>query len=173
MKNSDLLDRLDRLDEDASLLFSKEDRLFLVIVGGSALVLQKKLKRATDDIDVLEISSKLIDLIERYDINTRVATYISNFPYNFMDRIIKIEVGGRIIDFYTASLEDIVISKLYSNREKDKLDIENEDVLNSIDWDILDSLAMDENETKQSSMNDRLYSEFLQSYCEYKERNKR
>lgn len=32
---------------------------------------------------------------------------------------------------------------------------------------------MDENETKQSSMNDRLYSEFLQSYCEYKERNNR
>lgn len=136
MQNSDLLDRLDRLDEDASLLFSKEDRLFLVIVGGSALVLQKMLKRSTDDIDALEISSKLNGLIERYDINTRVATYISNFPYNFMDRIVKIEVGGRIIDFYTASLEDIVISKLYSNREKDKLDIENEDVLNSIDWDI-------------------------------------
>ncbi len=37
MLRADLLERLERLDEDAYLLYHGEDRYRLVIVGGSAL----------------------------------------------------------------------------------------------------------------------------------------
>jgi len=85
----------------------------------------------------------------------------------------KIEIGGRRIDFYAVSLEDIVISKLYSHRSIDQHDIENETILNAINWETLDRIALDENETKLSSLNDRTYSEFIQSYEDYKRRHRK
>lgn len=71
------------------------------------------------------------------------------------------------------SLEDIVISKLYSNRLKDKIDIENDNVLNELNWELLDILVNDEMEVKASSLNNRTYSELKQSYEEYKRRFKK
>lgn len=171
MQRNVLLNRLERLDEDASYIFKSDKRFRLVIVGGGALVLQEYLSRATNDIDALEVSLEINNLLTKYDINTRVKAYLCNFPYNFEDRMSKIEVGGRRIDFYAVSLEDIVISKLYSSRIIDQHDIENETILKAINWETLDRIALDENETKSSSLNDRTYSEFRQSYEDYKRRH--
>lgn len=170
MLKEDLFRRLDRLDEDVSYLYDENIRFRLVIVGGSALVLQNYLSRSTLDIDALEVSREIYTLLDKYDINCRVNAYIFNFPYNFEDRLLKLSIGGRRIDIYTASLEDIVISKLYSIRLKDIQDIENESILNNLDWNLLDKLASDENETKCSALNTRTYSEFKQSYDEYRRR---
>ena len=41
-------------------------------------------------------------------------------------------MGGRKIEFYTASLEDIVIAKLYSFRDLDRQDLISDNVLNNI-----------------------------------------
>lgn len=71
------------------------------------------------------------------------------------------------------SLEDIVISKIYSNRLKDKIDIENDNVLNELNWELLDILVNDEMEVKASSLNNRTYSELKQSYEDYKRRFKK
>jgi len=146
MLKEDLFRRLDRLDEDVSYLYDENVRFRLVIVGGSALVLQDYLSRSTLDIDALEVSREIYTLLDKYDIDCRVNAYVFNFPYNFEDRLLKLDVGGRRIDIFTASLEDIVISKLYSIRPQDIQDIENKVILDNLDWDLLDKLANDENE---------------------------
>ena len=64
----DLLERLARLDEDADLLFDDDRRFRMVIVGGSALILLETITRATHDIDALDVSPEIVDLLEKYDI---------------------------------------------------------------------------------------------------------
>ena len=83
----DLLERLARLDEEADLLFDDDRRFRMVIVGGSALILLETITRATHDIDALDVSPEIADLLEKYDINTRVGTFINNFPYNYDERL--------------------------------------------------------------------------------------
>ena len=166
----DLIERLERLDEDADLLFDDDRRFKMVIVGGSALILLETITRATHDIDVLDVSSEIVGLLEKYDINTRVATFINNFPYNYDDRIVPVRLNGKRIDFYTASLEDIVVAKLYSNRPTDIQDIIDPNVLAAIDWNRLECLATDEQEAKCSALNEFRYKEFLDSYKAYVER---
>ncbi len=166
MGYKELIERLKRLDEDASLLYDDNNRFRLVIVGGGALILLEAIDRATLDIDALSISRELTPLLERYDINAQVAAYINNFPYNYEDRLHKLDIGSKKIDFYTASLEDIVIAKLCSYRDTDRQDVINPEVIKSLDWKLLEKLATDEDELK-ANISDRGYSEFLYNYEEY------
>lgn len=170
MHKRDLIERLKRLDEDADLLFDDDRRFRLVIVGGSALILLETITRATHDIDALDVSAEIVGLLEKYDINTRVGTFVNNFPYNYDDRLVPLHIGGRRIDFYTASLEDIVIAKLYSGRDKDMQDITDSRVLAAIDWERLEYLATAEEEAQASALNPFRYNEFLDSYESYVER---
>ena len=167
MIKQDLMERLMRLDEDASLLFPDDCRFHLIIVGGSALILLEVISRATHDIDALDASGEIRGLLERYDINCRVQTYINNFPYNYEDRLQPIPLQGRKIDFFTASLEDIVIAKLYSFRDSDQRDIESEEVRKALDWALLEQLATEPDEARASSLNERNYRDFKQNYDEY------
>lgn len=161
-----ILERLERLDEDADLLFDDDRRFRMIIVGGSALILLETITRATHDIDALDTDPAIRDLLEKYDVNMRVSTFVNNFPYNYDDRLVPVYAGRRI-NFYTASLEDVVIAKLYSAREKDKQDIRDENVLKAIDWEQLDYLATAEGETQASALNEFQYREFLDSYRDY------
>ena len=163
----DLLERLMRLDEDADLLVDDDRRFRMVIVGGSALILLETITRATHDIDALDVSPEIVDLLEKYDINTRVGTFTNNFPYNYDERLVPVRLNGRRIDFYTASLEDIVIAKLYSGRATDMQDIIDPRVLEEIDWDRLEYLATAEDEAKASALNEFRYAEFRDSYDTY------
>ena len=164
---SDLLERLLRLDEDAALLFPENRRFKMVIVGGSALILLETLTRATQDIDALDVSPEIVGLLEKYDINTRVGTFINNFPYNYDERLVPIRLNGQRIDFYTASREDIVIAKLYSGKPTDIQDIIDPQLLKEINWDRLEHLATAEGEAKASALNEFRYAEFLDSYRTY------
>ena len=167
MNHKDILERLDRLDMEAFTTIDTPHMYKMVIVGGSGLVLLDVIARATQDIDTLDASPAIRHLLEKYDANLRVSTYINNFPFNFEDRLVQIPVGGRKIVFYTCSLEDIVIAKLYSTREVDRQDIISKSVLKSLDWDKLKHLALDENEAKASALNERRYKDFLYEYEEY------
>ena len=167
MLREDLLERLDRLDEDASLMFDGDERFHLVIVGGGALILFERISRATHDVTAISASHEILELLEKYDINCRVQTYINNFPYNYEDRLVSLSVGGRKIDFYTASLEDIVIAKLYSARATDIRDVENEKVVEAIDWELLEKLATAEDEAKATALNPRCYADLKASYDDY------
>lgn len=163
----DLRKRLERLDEDADLTIDNDDRYQMVIVGGSAFILLGKLTRATHDIDALSVPKELYGLLGKYDINTDVEAYIDNFPYNYPDRLKPLPFGGTKVQFYTPSLEDLVIAKLCSFRDTDKADVESEAVRNSLDWDLLEHLATDEDELKASILNEWRYRDFYIRYQEY------
>ena len=170
MLRDDMIQRLLALDEEVSLLYPNVERINMVIVGGGALVLMEYLSRSTHDIDVLSVSHRIQDLMLKYDMNTQVQTYINNFPYNYEDRIKPVPIHGRIIDFYTASLEDIVIAKLYSYRDSDLADISAPEVVKRIDWELLRHLATAEDEAKASALNEFRYREFLDKYYDYEKR---
>lgn len=167
MLKEDLLERLTRLDEDVNLIRNDDRRFQIVIVGGSALVLLDAITRATHDIDALSAPVEIMSLLEKYDINCRVMTYVNNFPYNFEDRIVPLPIKGKKIDFYTASLEDIVIAKLFSYRDSDIADLESDSVINKLDWEQLDRLASDEYEVRNNALNERCYMDFKYNYDEY------
>lgn len=166
----DLRKRLERLDEDADLMIDNNDRYQMVIVGGSAFILLGKLTRATHDIDALSVPKELYSLLGKYDINTDVEAYIDNFPYNFQDRLQPLPFGDKKVQFYTPSLEDLVIAKLCSFRDTDKADVESEAVRNSLDWDLLEHLATDEDELRASILYDWRYRDFYIRYQAYVER---
>ncbi len=167
MLKQDMIERLLRLDEEANLMFEGEERFRIVIVGGGALVLMECLSRATHDIDALAASGKIKGLLEKYDINCDVQTYVNNFPFNYEDRLLKLDVVSRKIDFFTASLEDIVIAKLFSYRDTDKADVESQTVLKRLDWTKLRELAENDEEVKRNALNDRCYQEFKYNYDDY------
>ena len=71
---------------------------------------------------------------------------------------------------YDINLEDLVIAKLCSFRDTDKADVESEAVRNSLDWNVLEHLATDEDELRASILNDWRYRDFYIRYQEYVER---
>ena len=73
----------------------------------------------------------------------------------------------RKIRFYTASLEDIVIAKLCSVRDTDRSDLVEETILRTLNWELLDYLATDEDELKASILNDWRYADFKANYDDY------
>ena len=170
LTRDELVSRIQRLDEEVDLALPTGRRFHLVIVGGSALILLEVLSRATLDIDALDASKEIRTFLEKYDINCRVMTYINNFPYNYEDRLVPLCIPSKRIDFYTASLEDIVIAKLYSDRDTDRQDIISPEVLTMIDWGRLEHLASDEDEAKASALNDSSYQDFRANYNEYVKR---
>ena len=163
MQYSELIERLKRLDEDAALLSENYENLKLVIVGGSALILMNYITRATHDIDVVYCSPELRELMEKYNINDRVQAYINNFPYNFEDRFVRMNIETKVIEYYTASLEDIVIAKLCSHRRTDREDILQPFVIDNVNWDKLEKLS---EELKMSILNDSNYADFVYRYTE-------
>jgi len=163
----DIRERLQLLDERVDLEFAGDGRFQVVIVGGGALVLRGYLSRSTDDIDVLGTDNRLYGIMEFYDVNGDVNAYMDSFPYNYEDRVEPLW-SGRKIDYYTASLEDIVIAKLCSSRGDDMTDIEL--VAEHINWEVLKSLAHDQNEVKASVLSDRRYSDFLANYETFERR---
>lgn len=167
MNQQNILERLDKLDMEAFTTINTPHLYKMIIVGGSGLVLLGMISRATQDIDALEASPEIRHLLAKYDANLRVSTYINNFPYNFEDRLVLLPVGGRKIKFYSCSLEDIVVAKLYSSRDTDRQDLISENVLKNLDWDRLKHLALDENEARASALNERRYRDFLYDYQEY------
>jgi len=154
-------ERIEQLDEHVDLEFDGDGRFQVVIVGGGALIVRGYLSKSTDDIDILAADSRLLGLMKLYNMNGNVNAYMDSFPFNYEDRIVPLW-SGKKIDYFTASLEDIVISKLYSIRDDDLTDIEN--VVQNIDWDLLEHLAVDEDEIKKSLLSDRGYMNFEANY---------
>ena len=169
LTKEDLLNRLHRLDKDASLLYPEGDRMSVTIVGGGALVLAGFTARATLDIDIIAATKGLYQLFEKYDMNERVAAYMNSFPMNYEDRVVLLLEGNRI-DFYLVALEDIVIAKLCANRPPDQKDLET--VAGRINWETLEKLATDEDELGMIKMNDKDYFFFRENYNGYARRFK-
>ena len=100
----------------------------------------------------------------------RISSFMHNFPYNYEDRLVPLDIKGKRIDFCTASLEDIVVAKLYSARPTDRQDIIDPAVIAAIDWERLELLATAEDEARASAINEFQYNEFKDAYDEYVKR---
>lgn len=165
MNKQEVYERLLQLDEEASLMFDDNDKYFCVIVGGTALLLLGYISRATNDIDALECKpNKLLELLLPYDINTQVRAHIDCFPEDYRDRLVSVPIKTRKIEYYTLSLEDLVISKLLAGRSKDTFDLTGNEVIEALDWELLDRLA---HEAELNLLNDRVLGEFRYAYNEY------
>lgn len=161
----ELEDRLRQFDRAVTLSFPGQF-FRLVIVGGGAMVLLGCLTRSTADLDALEAPRGLTELMEAYDINRRVVAYLDHFAYNLEDRLVALSLGTTAVECFSASLEDVVASKLYSERFQDERDIRRPEVLEAIDWARLEHVVED---MQNSKMNDRRYGQFLHNYQLYRQ----
>ena len=166
LTRDELISRLKDMDKEAYLSFPGNQKYQVIIVGSSALILPHYIERKTMDIDSIHVSNELYPLLDKYDFNTRAETYIHCLPLNFEDRTILF-LEGRKINYFIPSLEDIVIAKLCAARPEDKEDIISKDVLDNMNWELLEQLATGDDELKAASLNDRIYKDFLYDYGEY------
>lgn len=166
LQREDIIKRLIQVDKDMCLLDSSSDVFTCVIVGGSALVLLNKIYRSTHDIDSIDASNEIKPLLNAYNINMNVNAYRVNFPENYLDRIVKVDIPTNKVNFYTLSLEDLVVSKLCSMREKDIEDLENELVYKSLNWNLLDKLI---EEVCYGLLTDYEVNILRENYKKYKE----
>jgi hypothetical protein len=120
-----ILHRLTQLDNDLLALYGMTHRFEIILAGGSALVLLDLLpgERFTTDIDVLETSKEMIGLLERYDMNADVSTFMYKYPENWRERLQPVGYEGKVLDVYTLSNEDLAITKLLAWRRTDKTDL--------------------------------------------------
>jgi hypothetical protein len=159
----DLRERLRGFDRAVDLLFPGR-RFRLVLVGGGALVLLGYLDRSTTDLDVLAAPAQLTELMSEYDLSGQVSAYGDHFPYDFEDRLVPLDLGTAAVACFTASLEDLVVSKLCSARDSDASDVREPSVLDALDW---DKLAVAAAGLKESAMDERRYTQFLHDYDMY------
>ena len=156
-----LLGRLEEFDRAVELHYPA--CVFkLVIVGSGALILLGVLARPTDDIDAIQYPNELLPLMKQYDLSGRVVAYADHFPYEFESRLRLVDAQFKAIQCYTASLEDLIVSKLHSDREIDRSDIREATVLKELDW---DRLAAAVKEAELSCLNERRYQEMLDRYA--------
>jgi hypothetical protein len=159
----EVVDRLKRVDEDLSLMYDNIE-FECIIVGGSALILMECIPRATHDIDILSIyNPEVMKIFEKYDFNSQVFAYEDNFPYNYKDRIEKIDINTKVVFYYRASLEDMVISKLCAYRPTDQRDITEKMLVDKINWDLLEELSIE----LKTTLSDYRYQNFKFIYNQY------
>lgn len=166
---SEIIEKLMQLDSDMALIDTSDAVYSCVIVGGSALVLTDKIYRSTHDIDSIASSEKLYPLLEAYNINMNVKAYLTNFPDDYSERLVPLDLQTSKVKFFTVSTEDLVVSKLCSGRGKDYEDIESKEVTDNLDWDLLENLV--EN-ICYGMLNDYDVSILKTRYGDYKERFK-
>ncbi len=164
MGEQELRARLVDFDHAVGLLHP-ERRFRLVLVGGGALVVLGCLARATADLDALRFPKELLPLMEQYDLSGRVLAYEDQFAYHIDDRLIPLSVETTVVECFSASLEDIVASKLYSDRPIDAADIRQPEVLAQLDWGRLADVADD---MAGSMLVPRRHAQFLFNYEVYR-----
>lgn len=173
LEEADLYERLYQLDEDIDAYIDEKNLkimyLDIVIAGSSALIFNNIHIKKTEDIDIIKIGNNIPEaLLEKNDMNTRVAGLENFFPYNYQDRIMKLNLKTFIADYYILSLEDIVVAKIQADRGKDWEHLKNEELLSRINWLLLKICAL---EMKDSLLNNRQYQWFLSRYNYFVEVN--
>lgn len=171
MYKQDLKNTLLGIDEEAGLeIGPREEKPGIVLVGGSAFILNDVTNRSvTHDIDVFEADRCLCDIIARYpEVNGMAVAYCNQMPFNYEDRLIPLEIGARFIRYFTPSLEDLAVMKLYAYRPNDIVDLHSRAFVDRLDWDLLERLIFDEGEALASSPSERSYQEMVCAYRQYK-----
>ena len=171
MNREEMLNKLKDLDDKASKILPEGNRIFMTVVGGGALILGGFLSRATTDIDIIDRYDELQALLNKNDVNNRSNAFVDCLAENYQDRLVKLDLETKVIDYYLLSLEDLVIMKLFSDRLKDYVDITSDEVINNLNWDLLDNIIT--SGEADVSFNQRRYSLFLEKYEKYKKEFKK
>lgn len=127
MYKQDLEQTLLGIDEEAELeIGPRDDRPSVILVGGCAFMLNDVTNRSvTHDIDVFEADRCLREIIARYpEVNGMAVAYCNQMPFNYEDRLIPLEIGAHFIRYFTPSLEDLAVMKLYAYRPNDIVDLQ-------------------------------------------------
>lgn len=177
MDRAELLDKIRRIDENAFFSGTVEQgvRAKMVIIGASALLLcELSQKGVTKDVDVLEAEQVIKRFIsEDRDFNSYCPAYAQCLPYNFEDRLVKIEIETYVIDIYVPSIEDLAVMKLYRWEQPDKSDLTASEFLNKLNWSLLEHLVYSPDEAAASRStvpeNNRELRNLRFNYKEYEE----
>ena len=165
MNRKELINKLISADEEATMISSSSYTINVVLVGGSVLMIKGLMFRQTPDIDMVGITRGLDSIFNKYDMNYRANAFSDTLPYNYEDRLEKLELPTKTIQYYMLSLEDLIIMKLHSGRDKDWKDITNKEVIKAINWEVLDSIIKNGELDYQS--NERIISDFKYRYQKY------
>lgn len=174
LTENDLLERCLKLDR---VLFFQANqkgvsinrKINIVIAGSSSLILNKVNIIATIDIDILRISDWLDkELLEQFDMNTRVQCTEDCLPYYWEDRIKPLELNTKVIQYHLLSIEDAVCSKIAAYREKDKNHLAVKNLANQINWIRLKQCAQ---EMELSALNQRNFQWFVHRYNQFVKEN--
>lgn len=178
MNRTELLEKIQRIDEN--IFFSGKvkpgSRAEVVIVGASALLLcDLSKKNATKDVDVLKVEQSIRQFVfDDRDFNNQCSAYSQCLPYNFEDRLMKIELETYVIDVYVPSIEDMAVMKLYRWEEPDKIDLTAQEFLAQLNWPLLEHLVYSPDEAAASRTadpeKDRELRNLRFKYKEYEER---
>lgn len=157
LKPEDIIKRITDLDyelfEFAVTNKIEDFRVRIEIVGSAALVLNEINIPLTEDIDVVRMNRNLSrELLEKYDMNTRVTTMENYLPYNYQDRLIKLNIKTNVVDYYFLSLEDCIVSKIVAARQKDDNQLEYLQV-SKVNWKMLKQ-CMEEMKLSLLNIND-------------------
>ncbi|MCL2332659.1 MAG: DUF6036 family nucleotidyltransferase [Actinomycetia bacterium] len=147
-----VLQRLTQLDDDLLAIYGLSQRFEITIVGGSALMMMglSSNERFTTDIDVIKNSTEIEVLLDRYDMNTEVSTFLYKYPENWERRRRHVPFEGQVLDVYTLSNEDLAITKLLSWRKVDQHDLATMLAEQNIDLRKLDAILNDVTELQAS-----------------------
>lgn len=176
MYRDELRKTLLSIDEEASLLFDNQtERLDIILVGGGALILRELTGRTvTHDIDVFEMNARLREIISHYpEVNENASVYCSQMPYNYPDRLHELDIPTQLVRYLTPSLEDLAVMKLYAYRPNDIADLNSEEFLKALDWELLDRLVKDPDEALASTPSERSYSEMVCAYELYRKEHRK
>ena len=171
-QKDEVLQRFSQLDDDLLALYGTSSRFELVIVGGSALMVMglASHERFTTDIDILVASKELEQLLERYDMNTDVSTYLYKYPENWQQRKKRIPFEGQVLDVYTLSNEDLAITKMLAWREVDKKDLGDLLCNDCLELSKIEGILKDVTEV-QINLDADEYSSLMARWAELKESN--
>ncbi len=164
------------IDEEAALTIGiQEPRPVMIVIGGAAFVLRDLTKRPkTHDVDILHADDALREILASYPaVNSAAVAYADQIPYNFEDRLEILDIGARAITFATPSTEDLVVMKLYAERPNDVADIDDAASQGRLNWDLLATLVLDDDEAKASALAPRRYREMVGAYERFCKRNGR
>ena len=173
MQRNELIDTLLKMDEEAQLVLGEPmPKPQVVIVGGAAFMLHDITPRKfTYDIDVYEVDESVSQILSQYpEVNGAVMAYTDQIPYNFEDRLSKLSIGSKTIDFVTPSIEDLIVMKLYAERPNDVQDIDGAAKAECFDWNLLEKLVYGKNEAAASALSETRYKEMTEAYERMKAR---
>lgn len=161
-----LINRLHALDDELYLelmLNGLYKRYEMHIVGSLCLLMRNVGKHMTEDIDTYLLTEHINTiLLNKYDFNMKSAGMF--VPENYEDRLEKIDMDTKVIDYYMLSLEDVVFCKLLANRAKDEVDINDQKIADQLNWILLKEI-MEENRIYWSYHQFYMFCQTYNDYC--------